>query len=52
LQANFLIDIDAMVFGMPRALFPAIGLVSFTAAPGWSDCCMPPRVWGRWSARC
>ena len=25
LQGTFLIDIDAMVFGMPRALFPAIG---------------------------
>jgi len=29
LQANFIIDINAMVFGMPRALFPAIGLVRF-----------------------
>ena len=26
LQANFAIDINAMVFGMPQALFPAIGL--------------------------
>lgn len=25
LQANFAIDLNAMVFGMPRALFPAIG---------------------------
>ena len=25
LQANFVIDLNAMVFGMPRALFPAIG---------------------------
>jgi len=25
LQANFLIDINAMVFGMPQALFPVIG---------------------------
>lgn len=25
LQSNFLIDINAMVFGMPQALFPAIG---------------------------
>lgn len=25
LQANFAIDLDAMVFGMPTALFPAIG---------------------------
>lgn len=26
LQANFIIDVNAMVFGMPRALFPAIAL--------------------------
>ncbi|NIP78648.1 MAG: MFS transporter, partial [Gemmatimonadetes bacterium] len=25
LQANFAIDLNAMVFGMPQALFPAIG---------------------------
>ncbi len=25
IRANFLIDINAMVFGMPRALFPALG---------------------------
>ncbi len=29
LQANFVVDLDAMVFGMPRALFPALGLVRF-----------------------
>jgi hypothetical protein len=34
LQANFLIDIDAMVFGMPRALFPAIGLGRFHGGAG------------------
>ena len=26
LQGTFVADLDAMVFGMPRALFPAIGL--------------------------
>lgn len=26
LQANFLIDLNAMVFGMPQALFPVIGI--------------------------
>lgn len=26
LQANFAIDLNAMVFGMPQALFPAVGL--------------------------
>ena len=34
LQANFLIDIDAMVFGMPRALFPALGLVRLHGGAG------------------
>jgi MFS family permease len=29
LQASFLADIDAMVFGMPRALFPALGTEVF-----------------------
>jgi MFS family permease len=29
LQGTFLIDINAMVFGMPRALFPAIGTTVF-----------------------
>jgi MFS family permease len=27
LQANFAIDLNAMIFGMPQALFPAIGVV-------------------------
>jgi len=34
LQANFLIDINAMVFGMPRALFPALGLERFHGGAG------------------
>jgi MFS family permease len=29
LQSTFVIDLDAMIFGMPRALFPAIGLRFF-----------------------
>jgi len=29
LQGSFLIDINAMVFGMPRALFPALGTTVF-----------------------
>ena len=29
LQGTFLIDINAMVFGMPRALFPELGLTQF-----------------------
>ena len=32
LQGSFLIDINAMVFGMPRALFPEIGLRTFGSA--------------------
>ncbi len=35
LQGTFVIDINAMVFGMPRALFPALGLTVF--ASGWVD---------------
>ena len=35
LQGTFVIDINAMVFGMPRALFPALGLTVFSS--GWVD---------------
>ena len=34
LQGTFLIDINAMVFGMPRALFPALGTGLFGGGPG------------------
>jgi MFS family permease len=33
LVSTFLIDIDAMVFGMPRALFPALGTGFFGGGP-------------------
>jgi len=33
MQGAYLIDINAMVFGMPRALFPAIGLRVFHGGP-------------------
>jgi MFS family permease len=33
MQGAYLIDINAMVFGMPRALFPAIGLTIFHGGP-------------------
>ena len=33
MQGAYLIDINAMVFGMPRALFPAIGLGVFHGGP-------------------
>jgi MFS family permease len=29
LQGTFIIDLDAMIFGMPRALFPAVGISQF-----------------------
>jgi MFS family permease len=32
LQGTFVIDINAMVFGMPRALFPALGITAFGGA--------------------
>lgn len=34
LQGIFLADLDAMVLGMPRALFPALGLVRFHGGAG------------------
>jgi MFS family permease len=34
LQGTFLIDLNAMVFGMPRALFPALGTELFGGGPG------------------
>jgi predicted MFS family arabinose efflux permease len=33
LQGTFVADLDAMVFGMPRALFPAIGLIRLHGGP-------------------
>ena len=29
LQGTFVLDLDAMIFGMPRALFPALGIAQF-----------------------
>src|SRR5439155_1397004 len=34
LQSTFLIDLDAMIFGMPRALFPAIAIDRFHGGAG------------------
>ncbi|HYT26662.1 MAG TPA: MFS transporter [Actinomycetota bacterium] len=34
LQGAFLVDLNAMVFGMPRALFPALGTGLFHGGPG------------------
>jgi MFS family permease len=33
LQGTFVADLDAMIFGMPRALFPAIGLIRLHGGP-------------------
>jgi MFS family permease len=33
LQGIFLVDLNAMIFGMPRALFPALGLHHFHGGP-------------------
>ena len=33
LQGSFLVDINAMVFGMPRALFPALATEAFRVGP-------------------
>jgi MFS family permease len=34
LLSTFLIDLDAMIFGMPRALFPVLALEVFRVGPG------------------
>ena len=51
LQMSFYVDIAAMLFGMPRALFPAIA-VSFYPGSGWtprpsSACCRRRPRWAR-----
>jgi predicted MFS family arabinose efflux permease len=33
IQGTFVIDLDAMILGMPRALFPALGLIRFHGGP-------------------
>ena len=42
---SFVVDIIAMVFGMPRALFPEIAHKSFGGTPraGWPSRCSSPR---------
>jgi MFS family permease len=34
LAASYVIDLDAMIFGMPRAVFPALGTELFGGGPG------------------
>ena len=48
----FAIDTNAMVFGMPSALFPAIALIACTATPRRSATSPPRRMRARSPARC
>ena len=50
LLGTYLVDINAMLFGMPQALFPAIAAA--TAAPRCWGCCSPRPRSARWSSRC
>ena len=44
LSATYWIDLNAMIFGMPRAVFPALGVGLFGGGAGASwDCCMRRR---------
>ena len=52
LSATYWIDLNAMIFGMPRAVFPALGPVCSAAVPVWSASSTPPRGPARWSGRC
>ena len=52
LLATFLVDLNAMVFGSPRALFPALALDVFRVGPAGSGSWRPPRVSARSSRRC
>ena len=52
LEGAYLIDINAMVFGMPRALFPALAVTRFAAgARPRSGSCTPRPARAPWSAR-
>jgi len=51
IQGVFLVDINAMVFGMPRALFPALSTSVFHGEPPPSATSTPRRVPARSSVR-
>ena len=34
LLSTFVIDLNAMIFGMPRALFPALAVTTYHVGPG------------------
>ncbi len=42
LAATFVLDLNAMVFGMPKAVFPALGTGLYHGARPPSACCTPP----------
>ena len=49
--STFVIDLVAMIFGMPSALFPALALTSSGPARPASGCSRRRRRRGRWSAQ-
>ena len=48
---TFVLDTNAMVFGMPQALFPAVAAHHFDGGAGSSAACTPRRRSARWSPR-
>ena len=51
LQSTFVIDLIAMIFGMPRALFPVLVVEQFHDGRRWWVCCSPRPPSGRSWAR-
>ncbi len=53
LSATYWIDLNAMIFGMPRAVFPALGTGLFGGGAGVVGSALRrSRGRGPWSARC
>ena len=50
LQGTFWIDLNAMIFGLPVALYPAFVIDVLDTSPPWSVCCTPWKRWGRSSS--
>ena len=51
IQGAYLIDINAMVFGMPRALFPALATTFSAAGQRPSASCTRRPAWAPWPGR-
>ena len=47
LTGSFAIDLMAMTFGMPRALFPVLAVSVYHAGAAGTGCCTPPSSAGR-----